>query len=187
MKCFDPNPFECIDFHWLSQIIASLTRDSFAEREAEVGNLPWTQTETDSALAKCRLGLCAWCTKKPVLCLHAVADGHRLETKTSLAGGHANVGARYSKHAMKAKGTINAGKSTETNLMNSWPQRRNLLQAMMGFRVASTDVREDWVRRFYSTHTNTCWKVVLSLHYLPKAELSTTMEGLLYHRRLFAS
>ena len=44
-ECFDPNSFECIDFHALSQIIASLTRESLAEREAETCNLPWTQTE----------------------------------------------------------------------------------------------------------------------------------------------
>ena len=36
-KCFDPISFECIDFHGLSQIIASLTRENLAEREAEIG------------------------------------------------------------------------------------------------------------------------------------------------------
>ena len=78
-KCFDPISFECIDFHGLSQIIASLTRESLAEREAETRNLPWTQTEKDSALAKCRIGLRAWRAKKPMLCLHAVTneDGHQ--------------------------------------------------------------------------------------------------------------
>ena len=38
-KCFDPISFECIDFHGLSQIIASLTRENLAEREAQIGNL----------------------------------------------------------------------------------------------------------------------------------------------------
>ena len=38
-KCFDPISFECIDFHGLSQIIASLTRENLTEREAEIGNL----------------------------------------------------------------------------------------------------------------------------------------------------
>ena len=82
-KCFDPISFECINFHGLSQTIASLTRESLAEREAEIGNLPWTQTEKDNALAKCRLGLRAWRTKKPMLCLHAVTDedGHPLENE----------------------------------------------------------------------------------------------------------
>ena len=82
-KCFDPSSFECIDFHGLSQIIASLTRESLAEREAEIGNLPWIPTEKDNALAKCRLGLRAWRTKKPMLCLHAVTDedGHPLENE----------------------------------------------------------------------------------------------------------
>ena len=43
--CFDPVSFECIDFQRPSQIIASLTRESLEAREAEVTNLPWTQTE----------------------------------------------------------------------------------------------------------------------------------------------
>ena len=73
-KCFDSCFIECIDFHGLSQIIASLTRDNLAEREAENGNLPWTQTEKDNALAKCGLGLPAWRAEKPML-------GHALERR----------------------------------------------------------------------------------------------------------
>ena len=45
--CFDPISFECVDFQKLSQIISNLTREDLAEREAEVKNLPWTQTEQD--------------------------------------------------------------------------------------------------------------------------------------------
>ena len=59
-KCLDPSSFECIDFHGLSQIIASLTRESLAEREAEKSNVPGTQTEKDNALVKCRL---AWTSR----------------------------------------------------------------------------------------------------------------------------
>ena len=82
-KRFDPCSFECIDFHGLSQIIASLTRERIAEREAEIHNLPWTQTENDNALAKCRLGLRAWRAKKPMPRLHEVSDedGHPLENE----------------------------------------------------------------------------------------------------------
>ena len=82
-KCFDPISFECIDFHGLSQITASPTRENPAEREAEIGNLPWTQTEKINTLAKCRLGLRAWLAKKPMLCLYAVTDedGHTLENE----------------------------------------------------------------------------------------------------------
>ena len=43
-KCFDPISFECVDFQSLSQIIANLTREHLAEREAEITSLPWTQT-----------------------------------------------------------------------------------------------------------------------------------------------
>ena len=34
------SPFECIDFQRLSQIIPNLTRETLAEREAEITNLP---------------------------------------------------------------------------------------------------------------------------------------------------
>ena len=73
-KCFDQCSFECVDFHGLSQIIASFTRESIAEREVAVYNLPWPQTEIDNALTKCRPSLRAWVSKKPMLCLHAVTD-----------------------------------------------------------------------------------------------------------------
>ena len=82
-KCFDTISFKCTDIHGLSQIIASLTRENLAEREAEMVNLPWTQTENDNAMAKCRLGLRAWRAKRSMLCLHAVTDedGHPLENE----------------------------------------------------------------------------------------------------------
>ena len=43
----------------------------------------WTQTEEDTALARCRLGLRAWRAKKPMRCLHVVTDedGHLLENE----------------------------------------------------------------------------------------------------------
>ena len=81
--CFDTSSFECIDFQRLSQINASLTRENLAIRETEVTSLPWTQTEKDSALARCRSGQRAWRNKKPVLSLGAVTDeeGHPLENE----------------------------------------------------------------------------------------------------------
>ena len=73
--------FECVDFQRLSQIIANFTRENLAERGAEIANLPWTQTEKDNALARCRSGQRAWRIEKPVLCLSAVTDeeGHPLD------------------------------------------------------------------------------------------------------------
>ena len=44
-NCFDTSVFECIDFQRLSQMIANLTRETFAERETEITKLPWTQTK----------------------------------------------------------------------------------------------------------------------------------------------
>ena len=80
--CFDTS-FECIDFQRLSHIIANLTRETLEEREDEITNLPWTQTEKDTALARCRGGQRAWRNKKPVLSLSAVTDeeGHPLENE----------------------------------------------------------------------------------------------------------
>ena len=78
-KCFVQCSFGCIDFHGLSHIIASLTRERLAERGAAVHN-------TYLGLGRkkdndCRLSLRAWGSKKPVLCLRAVTyeDGHPLE------------------------------------------------------------------------------------------------------------
>ena len=82
--CFDPISCECVDFQRLRQIISNLTRENLAEREAEITNLPWTQTEKDNAPARCRVGQRAWrAKKKTVLCLSAVIDedGHPLESE----------------------------------------------------------------------------------------------------------
>ena len=81
--CFDTLSFECIDFQRIIQIIASLTRENLEAREAEVSTLPWTQTEKDIALARCRSGQRAWRNKKPVLSLSAVTDeeDHSLENE----------------------------------------------------------------------------------------------------------
>ena len=80
-KCFDQRSFECLDFHGLSQIIAILTRERIAGRESLIHSLPWSQTQKGQRLGKCGLSLRAWCTKKPMLFLHAVTDedGHPLE------------------------------------------------------------------------------------------------------------
>ena len=49
--CFDQCSFECVDFHRWSQIIASLTRERIAEREAAVDNcqdlLEWVSTNCE--------------------------------------------------------------------------------------------------------------------------------------------
>ena len=54
--CFDTFSFECIDFQRLGKIFASFARENLEAREAEVSTLPWTQTEKDIALARCRNG-----------------------------------------------------------------------------------------------------------------------------------
>ena len=62
-ECFDILSFEFFDFQRLSQIFASLTREILEARETEVYTLPWTQTEKDIALARCRNGQRAWRNK----------------------------------------------------------------------------------------------------------------------------
>ena len=81
--CFDTLSFECIDFHRLNQIFASLARENLQAREADFSTLPWTQTEKYIALARCRSGQRAWRIKKPLLTLSAVTDeeGHPLENE----------------------------------------------------------------------------------------------------------
>ena len=56
-NCLDPISFECVDFQRLSQIIAF--------REAEITNLPRTQTEKGTALAGCIGGQRDGVTRKP--------------------------------------------------------------------------------------------------------------------------
>ena len=54
--CFDSLSFKCVDFQRLSQIFASFSRENLEAREAEVSTLPWTETEKDVALARCKSG-----------------------------------------------------------------------------------------------------------------------------------
>ena len=133
---FDPISFECVVFQRLSQIIAS---ENLTEREAEISNLPWTQTEKDNAPARCRIGQRACRTKKPVLCLSAVTDedGHPLEkTKMNQEEGFVSVGVPFSKPASRARGitslkisgstfkkllTTSVGPLIAPSLMNSFP------------------------------------------------------------------
>ena len=91
---FDPISFEGVDFQKLSQIIAKLTRDNLAEREAQIANFPWTQREKDNALARCRSGQRAWRNKKPVLSLSAVTDEEAIPwtTKMNQEEGFVSIG-----------------------------------------------------------------------------------------------
>ena len=69
--CFDRPSFACVDFQRLRQIIANLTRENLAEREAGITNLSWTQTEKDTASARCRGGQRAWRNKKTCVISHS--------------------------------------------------------------------------------------------------------------------
>ena len=76
--------FKCIDFRGLSQIFASLTRETLEERDAEISTLPWTQTEK----IHCSGQMQRWTTwlaqqKTCALLLSAVTDeeDHPLENE----------------------------------------------------------------------------------------------------------
>ena len=115
-KCVDRTSSECTDFQGLSQIIANLTRENLAEREAEISDLP--------ALARCRIGQRAWRAEKPVLCLNAVTDEdvHPMENEDE-------SGRRLREHwcsifqaRVEGRGitsTTSVGSLTVPNLMNS--------------------------------------------------------------------
>ena len=80
------------------------------------------------------------------------------KTKTNRAGRYVNIGVRFLRRALKARSTIAMklfcdtfkmllttyfGKLTETNMMNSWPQKKkSLLQVPTEFHIVSTDVLE---------------------------------------------
>ena len=53
-------PLECVDFQRLSQNLFDPYSRRLVQREAEIRNLPWTETEKDNALTKCKHGLRAW-------------------------------------------------------------------------------------------------------------------------------
>ena len=106
-NCFEPSSFECVDFQKLSKIIANLTRENLAEREAEITNLPWTQTEKDNALARCRIGQkVPGVPKKPVLCPSAVTDedGHPLENEDESGRRFCEYWRSIFQHASRARG-----------------------------------------------------------------------------------
>ena len=156
-ECFDPNSFECIDFHALSQIVASLTRESLAEREAEICNLPWTQTENTMPWRSADLDFALGVPRNQCYASTPLPMKTAILWKTKMnQGDYVNIGVQSFGRALKAKGTVtmktscvtfrellttSAGNSTKTSLTNSWPQRRNLLLALMEFRTAFTGVR----------------------------------------------
>ena len=104
--CFDILSFGCIDFQRLSQIFARLTRENLDTRATEVTTLPWTQTEKDIALARCRNSQRAWRNKKPVLTLSALTDEEAIpwRMKMTLVEDSVSIGEPFSKHVRKEQG-----------------------------------------------------------------------------------
>ena len=105
------------------------TRKPFLDRRKKT--MPWRSADLDFALGAPR-------NQSSAFTLLPMKTVTLWKTKTNRAGGCANVGARFLRRTLKAKGTINmrtscdtfrkllmtyVGKLTETNLMNSWPQK----------------------------------------------------------------
>ena len=211
-KCFDPISFECTDFRGLSQIIASLTRENFAEREAETGNHPLDTYRERQCYGKMQ----AWASTMARQEAHALPFALLLmktaifwKTKMNRVEGYVIFSVRLFKHAPKVQGI------TTTKILLRYVQKvpddirwiidQDEFDELMTCKkepalVADgipysflADVREGWVRGFCLVHANMCWKVVLFLSFLPKVALSLfpnpptlTTEGLLDHRRLYA-
>ena len=187
MRCWKRgNSWENAWIRSLSNALTS-TRENLAEREAEIGNLSWTQTEKDSALAKCRLGLRAWLAKKPMLCLLDVTDedGHPLENEDE-------SGRRLCEYQRAIFQACLEGQRHHhlENVLRCvqkapddtrWEIDRNEFDELTATKKESAlgpdaipyslyTCGEDLVRSFSSTHTNISWRVVLFLRYLPKVE-----------------
>ena len=105
-KCFDPISFECVDFQRLSQIIANLTRENLAEREAEITNLPWTHTLKKATpwqsvdLDFDPGALRNLCFVFPLSLMKIV---FLWKTKMNQAGGYLNIEVRFSEHSSKVR------------------------------------------------------------------------------------
>ena len=132
------------------------------EREAGIANLPWTQTEKDIALARCRSGQRAWRDKKLVLPLSAVTDekGHPLETEDDLEEDFVGIGEPFSRHVRKVRGITNmkiscdmfnmllmtsVGPLIRLSLMTSLLYRKTRLLALTAFPTVLTGVLVAWV------------------------------------------
>ena len=155
--CFDTLSFECVHFRRLSHIFASLTRENLATRETEVSSLPYTQTEKDIALARCRNSQRAWRNKKPVLTLSAVTDEEATpwRMKMKLAEDFVSIGDLFAKHDRKARDTFimkkfcvlsskllmtSLGLLTRLSLMTSLLPRKTQPLDLMEFHTVSSDV-----------------------------------------------
>ena len=93
-----------VDFQRLSQIIANLTRENLAEREAEITNLPWTQRER-----QCFGQMQNWTNVHGVTknqCFLSVLSLMKraipLKTKMNLEEDFVSIGEPFSKHVVKA-------------------------------------------------------------------------------------
>ena len=114
-KCFDPISFECIDFHGLGQIIASLIREGLAEREAEIRE-PSLATNGRARCLGEVLDFALGGPSKPMLRFHAVTDedDHPLENEDESGKRLCEYWVTVFRHAMKAKGTTNMKISCDT-------------------------------------------------------------------------
>ena len=130
-----------------------------------------------------------------MLCLHAVTDesGHLLNQ----AGGYVNIGVQSFRRALKVRGTNILRRVQKAPDDIRWVIGKSEFDELMATKKESAPGPDGIPYSFYrgvgelgfagfcSTHTNMCWKVVLSLRYLPKVELylfpspptSTTLEG----------
>ena len=175
-----------MDVHGLTRIIAILTRERLSEWEAEINHFHWIQTEKDNAMAKCRLGLRAWRSKKPMLCLHVTdEDGHPQENEdesgrrscelwSTIFQGRSEDGKHHRLGTILncvQKALDNIRWEIGWNEFDELMATKSLLRALMEFHIASIGVREAWVLGVSPTPFN------MSLKVSPNPPSSTTMDG----------
>ena len=185
-KCFDPISLECIDFQWLSQIVANLTRESLAELEAEIKKnflghrrrktMRWPDAELDNVPGV---------PKKLVLCLtifQARVEGPRHHQYENIL-----------RYVQRAPDDIR------------WTMDRTEFDGLIALKKDSAPGPDgipygaykcagvSWDPSSFSTLTSICWREVPFLNISlkvgrslpPRPLTSMAMEGLLDHQMRF--
>ena len=139
-QCFDNFTFQYAKFFALGQVIGGLTRGNSAEEEDVIYNLPWSQTEKDKALAKCRRRNRAWedaDESRARLGTHwtGIFEHERVITRTTLRG-HSRLRSKgprqHTVEVMKTK-----------NVTRCKPQRRSLPRVLTDRLTVCTGVQEN--------------------------------------------
>ena len=135
-------------------------------------NFPWTRTEKDNALTKCRLGLRVWRSKKPMLSLHVVTDedGNPLENEDDSGRWLCECWSAIFEARVEGEG--HHGREPILRYVQKAPDdrrweidrnefdeflstKKNPLQVTMRFHIVSTGLLEDWALNSHTMRADT--------------------------------